>query len=65
MNVNNFGHAMAYLTMVYMLKESEDVTREAVRLGVEPLRNIDLTVFRVQESFSQRLFDYIQLIFRR
>ncbi len=56
---------MAYLTMVYMLKESEDVTREAVRLGVEPLRNIDLTVFRVQESFSQRLFDYIQLIFRR
>jgi hypothetical protein len=59
MNVNNFGRAMTYLTMVYMLKESEDVMREAVRLAVEPLKNIDLTVFQVRESFFQRLFGYI------
>ncbi len=65
MNVNNFGRAMTYLTMVYMLKESEDVTREAVRLVVEPLRNMDFAVFRVQESFSQKLFGYIRRIFRR
>ena len=32
MNVNNFGRAMAYLTLVYMLKGSENMTREAVRL---------------------------------
>ncbi len=37
-NVNNFGRAMTYLTMVYMLKESEDVTREAVRLVLDPLK---------------------------
>ncbi len=28
MNANNFGRIMAYLTLVYMVKESEDVTRE-------------------------------------
>ena len=28
MNVNSFGPAMAYLTLVYVLKGSENVTRE-------------------------------------
>ena len=32
MNVNNFGHAMAFLTHVYVLKGSEGVTRRAVRV---------------------------------
>jgi hypothetical protein len=32
-------------------------------LAVEPLKNIDLTVFQVRESFFQRLFGYIWRIF--
>ena len=32
MNVNSFGRAMAYLTLVYLVNIPEDVKREAVRL---------------------------------
>ena len=31
-NVNNFGRAMAYLTLVYLTNPPEDETRETVRL---------------------------------
>ena len=58
MNANNFGRIMAYLTLVYMVKESEDMTREAVRLTVEPLKNIDLTEFQVRESLSTIIWLY-------
>ena len=51
MNVNNFGRAMAYLTLVYMLKGSENVTREAVRLVATVLKDMDFTVFNVEQSF--------------
>ena len=50
-NVINFGRAMAYLSIVYLLKESEEVTREAVRLVATPLKNIDFTTFKIEESF--------------
>lgn len=41
MNVNNFGQAMAYLALVYLMKASEGVTREAVRLVATHLKNFD------------------------
>ena len=36
MNVNSFGRAMAYLTLVYLMDIPEDVKREAVRLVAGP-----------------------------
>ena len=45
--VNNFGRAMAFLTLVYLMKAPEDVTREAVRLVATPLKNFDLIYYNV------------------
>ena len=39
MNVNSFGRAMAYLTLVYLMDIPEDVKREAARLVALVLRN--------------------------
>jgi energy-converting hydrogenase Eha subunit H len=44
-NVINFGRAMAYLSIVYLLKESEEVTREGVRLVATPF---DMTFQRLR-----------------
>ncbi len=54
-NVINFGRAMAYLSIVYLsivylLKESEEVTRDAVRLVATPMKNIDFTTFKIEGS---------------
>ena len=40
MNVNNFGRAIAFLTQVYVMKCSGDVTRRAVRLVAVVLAGI-------------------------
>ena len=42
MNVNNFGRAMAYLTLVYRMSHisKEDTVRQAVRLAAPVIRNI-------------------------
>ena len=45
MNVNNFGRAMAFLTHVYVLKRSKDVTRCVVRLVAVVLKDMDLAAF--------------------
>ena len=41
MNVNNFGRAMSYLTLVYHMSHisKEDTVRQAVRLAAPVLRN--------------------------
>ena len=54
MDVNNFGRAVAFLTYVYVLKGSEDVTRKAARLVAPILRDVNIT--RVDESFSKECF---------
>ena len=41
MNVNNFGRAMAYLTLVYLMNIPEDAKCEAVRLAAVILKDID------------------------
>ena len=52
MNVNSFGRAVAYLTLVCRMNISEeDVIREAVRLVVPILRD----TARVEGSFIRRI----------
>ena len=63
MNVNNFGRAMAFLTHVYVLKGSEDVTRCAVRLVAVVLKDMNLAAFKAEESFFQRLLSGIRRMF--
>ena len=60
MNVNSFGRAMAYLTLVYLMDIPEDVKREAVRLVAPVLRDVDAT--RVGESFFRRMFSWIRCV---
>ena len=63
MNVNSFGEAMAYLTLVYQMNISEEgVRREAARLMGSVLREVGVT--RVEEeSFLQRVFSAIRRVF--
>ena len=49
MNVNSFGRAMAYLTLVYLMNIPEDTKRKAVRLVAPVLRDVNAT--RVEEGF--------------
>ena len=53
MDVNNFGRAMAYLILVYVLDIPEDAMREAVWLVATVLKEKDLTVFKVEESLER------------
>ena len=43
MNVNSFGRAMAYLTLIYLMDIPEDVKREAVRLVAPVSRDVGVT----------------------
>ena len=61
MNVNSFGRAMAYLTLVYFMKIPEDAKREAVRLVATILRDVNIT--RVEESFFQGMLSGIRRVF--
>ena len=58
MNVNSFGRAMAYLTLVYLMNIPEDVKREAVRLVAPVLRNVGVTM--VEGAFFRRMFSWIR-----
>ena len=60
MNVNSFGRAMAYLTLVYLLNIPEDTKREAVRLVAPVLKNVGAT--RVEEGFFRRMFSWIRCV---
>ena len=60
MNVNSFGRAMAYLTLVYLMNIPEDVKREAVRLVAPILRNVGVT--RVEGGFFRRMFSWIRCV---
>jgi hypothetical protein len=60
-NVTNFGRAMTYLTLVYLMHASEDTTRRAVRLVAAPLKSFDLRPFWIVESFFRRVISWIWL----
>ena len=53
MNVNNFGRAMSYLTLVYRMSHiiKEDTVRQAVRLAAPVIRNVG----RVEGGFTRNL----------
>ena len=53
MNVNNFGRAMSYLTLVYRMSHiiKEDTVRQAVRLAAPVIRNVG----RVEGGFIRSL----------
>ena len=61
MNVNSFGPAMAYLTLVYLMNIPEDAKREVVRLVARILRDVNIT--RVEESFFERMLSRISSVF--
>ena len=45
------------------MKESEDVTRRAVRLVLAPLKNIDFSKFKVKkQSFLHEIISYAKRI---
>ena len=60
MNVNGFGRAMAYLTLVYLMDIPEDVKPKAVRLVAPVLRDVGVT--RVEEGFFRRMFSWIRCV---
>ena len=60
MNVNSFGRAMAYLTLVYLMDIPEDVKREAVCLVAPVLRDVGVT--RVEEGFFRRMFSWLRCV---
>ncbi len=59
-DVNNFGRAMTYLTLVYMMNGSEEVTRSAVRLVAPVLKTIDFTKFKIHESFFEKMISRLK-----
>ncbi len=62
-NVVNFGRAIAYLTLVYLMKLPEDEIRSAVQLVVTPLRGFDLTEFKIKESFFDKMMSVVKNLF--
>ena len=60
-NDTNFGRAMAYLTLVYLIHSSEDTTRRAVRLVAAPLKRFDLREFSIEQSLFRRVISRIWL----
>ena len=59
-NVTNYGRAMAYLTLVYLMHNSEGITRRAVRLVAVPLKSFDFSAYRIEEeSIFRRMISLI------
>lgn len=63
MNVNNFGRVVAFLTYVYVLNGPEDETRRAVQLAVTPLKSFDITTFKIEESFFEKMVFFTKRFF--
>ena len=55
MNVNNFGCVIAFLTYVYVLNGPEGETRRAVQSAVTPLKSFDITMFKIEQSFFEKI----------
>ena len=62
--VVNFGRAMAYLSIVYLMNESEEFTREAVRLVALPMKSFDFLAFKIQDDLFHRLRSFVRRIFK-
>lgn len=60
--VNNCGRAMVFLTLVYVMKESESATRWAVRLVAVVLKGPS-DHLRLKTVFFQRMVSYVRCAF--
>ena len=58
MEIENFGRAMTFLTLVYVLKGSKDQIRSSVRLMAPVFKKLDLTPYRIERCFIQRIAEY-------
>ena len=56
-----FSRAMAYLTLVYLIHASEDITRRVVRLVAAPLKRFDFKEFSIEQSLFRRVISRIWL----
>ena len=63
--VVNFGRAMAYLSLIYLMNESEEVTRKAVRLVVPPMKSFDFSSYKIEDDLFSRLRSFIRRILNR
>ena len=59
-NINNFGHAMAYLTLIYLMKDSS--LCRAVRLVTTSLKSFDFSEFKIEESCFRRMIRHIFML---
>ena len=59
--VVNFGRAIAFLSFVYFLKESDEVTRNAMRLVVPLLKILDLREYKI--TYFHELFSHVRGFF--
>ena len=55
---------MAYLSIVYLMNESEEFTREAVRLVDLPMKSFDFLAFKIQDDLFHRLRSFVRRIFK-
>ena len=60
MKIENFGRAMAFLTLVYMLEGSEDQIRSSVRLVAPVFKKFGVTPYRIERGFIQRIGQYFR-----
>ena len=61
MNVNNFGRAMAYLTLIYLMDIPEDAERKAVRLVATIMKDMEIT--RLEQGLLERIRVMLSNIF--
>ena len=59
--VINFGRAIAFLTFVYLLKESEEVMRNAVQLVAPLLKTLNLRKYKI--VFFHKLISHVKGLF--
>jgi hypothetical protein len=54
---------MTYVTLVYLTRDSEDVTRRVVQLVATPLKSFDFTKFKIEESFFRKLISLTRRVY--
>ena len=58
---SNFGRIMAYLTLVFKVSRfcDPEIVRDAVRICVWDLKQVDIASFEIRQSWTQRLLAWL------
>ena len=61
-NVTNFGRAITYLSLIYLLRDScsEDLIRYAVKLAAERMKDFNIEAFRIEDSFFHKVIGFVK-----